>query len=270
MENTIRLAKSGSDWGSNELAAYNINVQEQDQALLFGGNLPEYTGPEGFVQHEDRVHGLDAPSLALIKRLDLAMKVMEGEETAVDDFAAELLRAMGYETEDTAVRTRKNIRLTMCGELVFAKADVCLLDVNSEIFLLVQEDKTHINPSDPEAQLIAEAIGAFQENNAERVNELFLKPLQTQTIQGITMVGTFPRFYKITVTADLDRCVRFGEYPTAPTIVYRHTPRVPRRRSDGMRPLDNRKLVLRRYEGFKKFVFPNIGMSGFVHNGCKT
>jgi hypothetical protein len=159
--------------------------------------------------------GLDAPSLALIKRLDLAMKVMEGEETAVDDFAAELLRAMGYETEDTVVRTRKNIRLTMCGELVFAKTDVCLLDVNSEIFLLVQEDKTHINPSDPEAQLIAEAIGAFQENNAKRVNELFLKPLQTQTIQGITMVGTFPRFYKITVTADLDRCVRFGEYPTA-------------------------------------------------------
>jgi len=26
MENIIRLAKSGSDWGSNELAAYNVDV----------------------------------------------------------------------------------------------------------------------------------------------------------------------------------------------------------------------------------------------------
>ena len=42
------------------------------------------------------------------------------------------------------------------------------MDVSSEILLLVQEDKTHINPSDPEAQLMAEAIGAFQENNAKR------------------------------------------------------------------------------------------------------
>jgi hypothetical protein len=270
MANIIRLAKSGSDWSSNDLAAYNINVQEQDQALFFDGCLPEYSGPEGFVQYEDRVQGLDAPSLALIKRLDLAMKVMEGEETAVDDFAAELLRAMGYETEDTVVRTRKNIRLTMCGEMVFAKTDVCLLDVNSEIILLVQEDKTHINPSDPEAQLIAEAIGAFQENNTKRVNELFLEPLKTQVIPGITMVGTFPRFYKVTVTADLDRCVRFGEYPSIPTVVHRHTPRVPRRRSDGMRPLDNRKLVLRCYEGFKKFVFPSLGTSLPVYNGCRS
>jgi len=30
---------------------------------------------------------------------------MKGEESAVDDFAAELLRAMDYETEDTVVRT---------------------------------------------------------------------------------------------------------------------------------------------------------------------
>jgi len=83
-----------------------------------------------------------------------------------DDFVAELLRAMGYETEDTVVRTQQNILLTMGGKMVFNKTDVCLLDVNSEIPLLVQEDKTHINPSDPEAQLIAKAIGAFQEDNA--------------------------------------------------------------------------------------------------------
>ena len=66
------------------------------------------------------------------------------------------------------------------------------------------------------------------------------------------MVGTFPRLQSWLA-------VRFGEYPTTQTVVYRHTPRVPRWRSDGMRLLDNRKLVLRCYKGSKNFVFPNIG-----------
>jgi hypothetical protein len=177
----------------------------------------------------------------------------------VDDFAAELLRAMGYERDHTIVRTRKSIRLHICGEIVSAKTDVCIMDVSSEILPLVQEDKSHINPSDPEAQLIAAAIATFQENNAKRMNDLFLEPLEVQVIPGITMVGTFPRLYKVKVTADLDHSVRFGLYPETQTVVYRHTPRVPRRRSDGMRPLDNRKLVLRCYEAFKKFVYPNLG-----------
>ena len=259
MANIVRLAKSGSDWTSNDLVAYHIAIQEQDQDQFFGGPLPEYAGPLGFIEHENRVQGLDSPSLALIKRLNLAMKILEGEESYVGEFAVEILRVMGYERDETIVHARKNIRLHMCGEFVRAKTDVCIMDVSSEILLLVQEDKTHINPSDPEAQLMAEAIGAFQENNAKRVNELFLEPLEMQMIPGITMVGTFPRFYKIKVTTDLDRCVRFGQYPEIQTVVYRHTPRVPRRRSDGMRPLDNRKLVLRCYEAFKKIVYPALG-----------
>jgi len=171
----------------------------------------------------------------------------------VDDFAAELLRVLGYETAQTVVRTRKNIRLSMCGEQVYAKTDVCILDVDSEILLLVQEDKTHINPADPEPQQVAEAIAAFQANNANRVNNLLVDPLDSQVFPGITMVGTFPRFYKIRVTTELDQCVRTGTYPTTATIIDHHTP-LPRRQSDGVRPLDNRIQVLRCYEGFKQFV----------------
>ena len=48
--------------------------------------------------------------------------------------------------------------------------------------------------------------------------------------------------------------------PETQTVVYRHIPRVPpRRRSDGMRPLDNRKLVLRCCEAFQEFVHPIFG-----------
>jgi hypothetical protein len=260
MANIIRSAKSGSDWTTNELTAYNISIIEQDQDAFFGGPLPPYTGPAGFVQHEDRMHGLDATSLALIKPLDLAMKLIEGEESPVHDFAAEILRTLGYETEQTVVRTRKNIRLLMCGETVYAKTDVCLIDADSEILLLVQEDKTHISASDPEPQLVAEAVAAFQHNNSIRVNDLFLQPLQRHVFPGITMVGTFPRFYKVNVTADLDHSIRYGVYPLTETVVHRHTPRVPRRRSEGMRPLMNRKLVLRCYEAFKRFVLPEEGI----------
>ncbi|OBZ74136.1 hypothetical protein A0H81_06170 [Grifola frondosa] len=88
---------------------YNITIREQNQDAFFEGYLPPYSGP---IQHEDHVPGLDAASLALIKRLDLARKAMEGEESTVDDFSAELLGALGYETEHSM---RKNIRFLMCG-----------------------------------------------------------------------------------------------------------------------------------------------------------
>ena len=254
MATLVRKSKSGNQWTSYELEAYNIRVVEQVQDEFFNGPLPPYCGPAAFVQYEDRAQVIDAASLSLLKRLDLAAMIVDGEESAVDDFAVEVLRALGYETDQTVIRTRKNIRLQMCGELVHAKTDVCVLDINSSLLLLVQEDKSHLNPSDPEAQLIAEAIAAFQHNNKKRVDELFLDPLEEQVIPGITMVGTFPRFYKIRVTSELDRCVRHGAYPSSSIIVDRHTPRVPKRRSDGMKPLDNRRLVLQCYEAFRKFV----------------
>ncbi|KAF8527400.1 hypothetical protein BU17DRAFT_39503 [Hysterangium stoloniferum] len=253
MANIIRLAKSGSNWSTNELIAYKISIVERDQNTFFNGPLPAYTGPTGFVQYEDRVQGLDAPSLALIKRLDLAMKAMDGEESAVDDFTIQLLWVLGYETEQNVVRSRKHIPLSMCGEQVYTKTDVCVLNVDFEI-LLVQEDTSHINPTNPEPQLVAAAIAAFQANNFNRVNFRLIDPLPKQVIPGIIMEGTFPRFYKIEVTADLDMCVRGGTYPATRTIVERHTPRVPSRRSDGMKPLDNRILILQCYEAFKQFV----------------
>ncbi|KAF8872397.1 hypothetical protein BD779DRAFT_1613824 [Infundibulicybe gibba] len=262
MANLIRLAKLGSSWGRNELDAYNIAVVEQEQELFFGGPfpayLPAYTGLDGFTTHENRVQELDESTLSLMKRLDLAMRVVEGEESAVDDFVVELLRVLKYETKQTVIRTRKT-------------PDICILDPDSGILLLAQEDKSHINLQDPEAQLIAEAIAAFQTNNKKRTDQLFLDPLEewlmtaldeppTSIFPGITMFRTFPRFYKIRVTAELDQCVRHGTYPATKTTVYRHTPRVPGRSIDGMKPLDNRKHILQCYEAFKRFVLPGYGL----------
>ena len=270
MAQLIRLAKSASDWSLNDLEAYNIVVKEQKAEDFFGGPLPDYTGPVGFVQVESLpAYDVDAASKALIKRLDLAMTLYEGEESAVDDFAAELLRALGYETDDTVVRTRKTLRLFLCGEKVYAKTDVCVLDTGTGVLLVVQEDKSHLNPTaDPEPQLIAEAIAAFQENNVKR-ERAALEPLSEALIPGITMMGTFPRFYKIKVTDELNYAIRHGQYPETMTRVYRHTPRVPRRSLDGMKPLDNRKHVVRCYEAFKQVVFREyVSIAGAKRRGC--
>jgi hypothetical protein len=155
------------------------------------------------------------------------------------------------------MRSRKNIRLFMCGKDVYAETDVCVLDSNSYILLLAQEDKTHINPADPEAQFIAGATAAFQTNNRKRDRELFLPALDKQIIPGIMMFGTFPVFYKIEVTPELDQAIRFGQYPTHATIVQRHTPRVSKKQSEGMRPLDNRRKILQCYHAFRQFVPDN-------------
>ena len=74
-----------------------------------------------------------------------------------------------------------------------AKTDVCIMDA-SGILLLVQEDKRHLDGSDPEPQLIAEAIAIFHNNNDTRVRALGLPALQSKVIPGITMKGTMPTF----------------------------------------------------------------------------
>ncbi|KAN0080323.1 hypothetical protein V8E55_009889 [Tylopilus felleus] len=188
--------------------------------------------------------------------MDLAMSPAPVEESAVDDFAVLLLRALGYNTRGRVLRTRKDIPLVICGENSHAKVDVCIIDQN-EISLLVQEDKRHMDNSDPEPQLIAQAIAAFAANNQTRQQTLNQPPLDSKIMAGITMKGTAPIFYKIGVTAALVTSVGGGVYPQAVTTVYAHVPNIPRpnrRWSEGMKPLDNRQVILSCYEAFKQFV----------------
>ena len=74
---------------------------------------------------------------------------------------------------------------------------------------------------------------------------------------GITMKGTAPIFYKILVTAALTGSVASRVYPQVATTVYAHVPNVLRlnhRWSKGMKPLDNRQVILSCYEAFRQFV----------------
>ena len=118
------------------------------------------------------------------------------------------------------------------------------------ILLVVQEDKTASIPSDPEPQVIAEAIATFQYNNRKRANR-DLPLLDSMTIPCIAMVGTRQTFYLVPVTQKLSNCVMTGQIPRQPTIVKRCTPPARLRASEGMEIPDYRRIALQYYDSFR-------------------
>ncbi|KAF7372156.1 hypothetical protein MVEN_00074700 [Mycena venus] len=260
MADLIRSAKSGSDWTENDLHAYHIRVVYQDAATFF--QIPGPGLPAPAVQHP-AVLTLSGPATAtdasvyqFLRTMDLAMLPVDAEESAVDDFAVLLLQELGYVPVGRVIRTRKDIPLVICGENRHAKTDVCIID-DGGILLLVQEDKRHADGGNPVPQLVAEAIAAFHSNNVTREQTLGLPPLPSKVVPGITMKGTSPIFFKLPISQELVSAVIGGVYPATETIVQAHLPAIPRpaeRLNEGMKPQDNRLIIMSCYEAFKQFV----------------
>ena len=61
---------------------------------------------------------------------------------------------------------------------------------------------------DPEPQVISEAIAAFATNNTTRKRRRNLQPRDSIMFPALTMVGTTPAFYKVTVTPALSKAVQ--------------------------------------------------------------
>ncbi|TFK23489.1 hypothetical protein FA15DRAFT_462456 [Coprinopsis marcescibilis] len=256
MANLIRSAKSGCDWTLNELDSYNIHLEHQETLEFFGVPvLPDPAVDPELLQQLEAEDMQQDRNAELINLLDLAMLNSTGE-SAVDDFAVELFKLTGYVRRNRVARTRKDLPLLICGEWRHAKTDVCIVDrQQNDILLLVQEEKRleDREPLDARAQLVAEALAAFTENNNSRESS-GLPPLESKVMPGIVMAGTVPTFFKIPVTQELVTHVRHGTYPPTPTIAaycFPPVPRPARRRSDGMKPLDNRRQTLSCYEAFK-------------------
>lgn len=192
MAHLIRSAKSGSDWTLNDLESYNIHIQLQDALTFFGvQQLPSpLVDPELLnVGNADAM--LQDRHAELINLLDLAMLSSTGE-SAVADFTVELFKIMGYVRRDRVARTRKDLNLLICGEYRHAKTDVCIIDRSkNDILLLVQEDKRleDREPVSAQAQLVAEAVAAFGENN-ESLKSAGLDPLSEKV--GIYLVYFSP------------------------------------------------------------------------------
>ncbi|KAF8509057.1 hypothetical protein BU17DRAFT_56419 [Hysterangium stoloniferum] len=255
-----------ADWTSRELTANNIDIRDTDEAEFFGAPLAVLeAGNDSLEKRGIHKPGEDVPesesdtTVALLQRLDSTVRSIGGEDVVMDSLAADLLLALGCETDDTVVRTRERLWLTMCGQQVALTVDVCLVDANSEILLLVQGSAlTRSATSDPEAHVVACAIAAFQLNSRKRERESSEEALYIWCVPAIVMIGAFPVFYKIKVTKDLDLGVRIGRYPIRTTVVQRYTPDVPSRDivqgEGGMKLLEDGKIVLRWYRAFRRFV----------------
>lgn len=85
--------------------------------------------------------------------LDLASRANAGQESATDDF-------LRLQVSTRSARSFARDTIPFVGIAI-----ELLVHLNSMILLVVQEDKT---TSDPEPQIIAEAITTFQRNNQKR------------------------------------------------------------------------------------------------------
>jgi hypothetical protein len=274
MANLIRSAKSGSDWTSNELLAFNIKVVDTNATTFFGN--PEL--PQPFISPTilNNLHMPDGDLLDDERDFFLHLSSVENgfEESAVDDFAALLLRLMKYNSgRQRLIRSRKEISFVMAGHRVDAKTDVCVIE-DGRFILLVQEDKASFcqraEPNflmtsqrqgyieDIEPQLVAEAIAAFYQNNVNR-RLAGLPKLARKLMPGIVMIGSAAVFYLIPITDILVDAISTASYPATETVVFQFVPPVPNSthyvdHGKGMRPLENRRIVLQCFEAFKKFV----------------
>jgi hypothetical protein len=146
--------------------------------------------------------------------------------------------------------TGYNIPFLISGVVSNAETDVCVLGKNDGSLLFLQENKTLCSRKDPEPQVIAEAIAAFQENNRLRFR-MGSSAINNMIIPCVSMVGTHPTFYLVTVTEELSKCVKEAIYPPETTTVFRHIPDI---YIEGMRPIHDRRKIIKCYTAFKRFV----------------
>jgi len=255
MANLDRSAKSGNDWTIDDLRAYNIITEPRDFGSFFGQPWPTLQ-PSELLTKQFADEMTSDENYEVIRFMNLAMDRVPNNESKVVQFMEKLLAVLEYEGLARGVFLRQQMPLFICGESRHATADVCILDM-SNILMVLQEDKRHMGGGDPDPQLIAVALAAFQFNNYRRTRILNEPARASMVIAGITMLGTAPTFFKIPVTQDLVSAVEQGEYPASQTIVTMHQPEIPRpsyRVMEGMEPLDNREVIFSCFEAFKQFM----------------
>lgn len=172
--------------------ANNITVRRQNAVEFFGREL----GP---IDHLDS-------NLQFLGYLDLASRASSDQERPINDLARSILQVTRFQERGTILRRCYNIPFTSCGDPTNAETGVCLIHrLNSIVLLVVQEASTGQSSCEPEAQVIAEAIAAFQHNNEKRL-DLGLQSLESMTIPCITMVGTRPFLQGSRYHAAQQRC----------------------------------------------------------------
>ena len=260
-----RSSKSANDWNDFDLIAYNIEIVHQDSATFFGvQDLPPPGVDDDILNAQEFTDAQHEETFQLLHAVYVAREAPSDDKSFIGDFAAHLFRVLRYTNMAAGrfLRTMKTLYFSSCGEERDMEIDACIMEdieLNGReivlFSLLIQGDKRDVDGGalEPEPQLIAHAIAAFNINNDALIHHPGANPFNSKIIPGITMTGTMPTFYKIPVTCDLVHAVHLGIYPPQKTVVFAHSPDVPRY-GLGMTHLGNRGIILSCYEAFKQFI----------------
>lgn len=138
-------AKLGSDWGMNELSAFNIEIIHEEPEQFFGCSLPRDLNfiPSMILDNVHKPQDATGAEAKFFAYLENAIHCVPlDKESFVIDFVVVLLGLMGYDQHHRVIHTRPEIPFEMCGEHVIAKADVCITEqIGQAYILLVQVDK---------------------------------------------------------------------------------------------------------------------------------
>ena len=242
-------SKMGRKWTQDDVLAYNIKVVYEDVETFFGvTDLPPSN-----VENDEAV--------AIAANYWGSSMLIHNDSLAEPDsrFSSTIgfVRALFDLNRYTNVVQLRSV--IWCYKLRFLasqgrppQVDICVIDGAKAILMVINVDR-HVRGSNPEPRLISHAIGAFHNSNIMRTKCLGTNPLATKVMPGIVMDGTMPTFYKIPVTPELVRAIESGSRPEHETIVHAYRPEVPRPK-EGMRPFDNRNIILSCFEAFRQFL----------------
>ncbi|TFK71456.1 hypothetical protein BDN72DRAFT_764883 [Pluteus cervinus] len=253
-----RIPKSAQRWVANDLLAFNIHIVTEDTATFFGtgANLPESTADPVFLEH------VEPPPGPLLRDTDMVYGSLgalldeeDPSEGSIADFTGDLLSMLQYGVPGRLLRRLRRIPFQMCGKTVRAEPKISFIARDHGADLIVHTVKVCSSSTiDPEPRLIAEAIAAF--SNWQDIREAAGQDLlHRKEMAGIIMRGTAPTFYKIPITQDLLQSVGDATYPVQPTIVHKlRTPvqDVDKYFREGLRTLDNRRVIMQCFEAFKQ------------------
>ena len=250
-----RPAKMGRKWTQDDFLAYNIKVVYQDLQTFFGiKDLPSPDVESEALTAQDFRTATARWTSSMLFHIDRVAKPDEtGRKSSTIDFVKAVFNVLNY---PDALQRRFLLAWLKLDYLASQgrrpQVDVCISDDTGAILLLAKVDM-HLRGFDPEPRLISDAIAAFHNNNNLRAKFFGTDPITSKVMPGIVVDETMPTFYKIPITPELVAAVESGKRPEEETIVHAYCPEVPRP-EEGIRPLDNRFIILSCFEAFRRFM----------------
>ncbi|EDR13427.1 uncharacterized protein LACBIDRAFT_323068 [Laccaria bicolor S238N-H82] len=248
MADLERSAKPVSQWTNNMLLAFNIRVEDAGVEAFF--NIPQLPPPTVSSAILDNLD--EPPGLSYEDHVFFNYKGMAERLRSCIEFTLFLLGLLHYDSGYRLLSVWAKLSLPMAGRRINADIDLFVMNELGEYILIFHEDKH--SSQDPEAQVIAKAIAAFDCNNNKRVKS-GLQRLPDKDICAIVMKRTAITFYRVHVTTALVDAVAALTYPQGETTVLRFVPPVPNQElygTEGMHPLANRLSVFQCLEASRQ------------------